>query len=104
MNPLSSHVTRNQQNAARAWVGFVVVYLVVVAVVGIGLSVKNHTGSGIGDGRQVHSCYTPGGPYYVKGVPQELQRCPNPTTSQLKQPGMGQVGVSERILRDLADD
>lgn len=69
--------------AARAYYAFSILFFVGFIGAGYVLAAQNGRGSGFGDGHTVQSCSTPGGPYYVRHLPQEVQDCPNPTSSQL---------------------
>jgi hypothetical protein len=84
--------------AARAYYAFSILFFVVFIAAGYVLAAQNGRGSGFGDGYTVQSCHTPGGPYYVKHLPKEVQQCPNPTSSQLKYPGQNLVGNPEKLL------
>jgi len=68
--------------AARAFIVFSIVFFVGAIATGYVLAAMNGRGSGFGDGYTVQSCHTPGGPYYVKRLPKELQSCPNGTTGR----------------------
>ena len=85
--------------AARAYYVFSILFFVGFIAAGYVLAAMNGQGSGFGDGHTVQSCSTPGGPYYVRHLPKEVQDCPNPTSSQLKYPGQNRVGDPEKLLR-----
>lgn len=70
--------------AAWAFVAFTVLFFTAAITTTFVLAAKNGRGSGFGDGYTVPSCFTPGGPYYVKHLAISEQPCPNGLTSQLK--------------------
>ena len=83
--------------AARAYYAFSIIFFVGFIAAGYVLAAQNGRGSGFGDGHTVQSCFTPGGPYFVRNLAEELQACPNPTSSQLKYPGQNRVGIAEKL-------
>ena len=84
--------------AARAYYVFSILFFVGFIAAGYVLAAQNGRGSGFGDGHTVQSCFTPGGPYYVKHLSKDVQDCPNPTSSQLKNPGQNRVGDPAKLL------
>ena len=79
---MSPQLTERKLRVARAWFAFTFVFF--AAFMGIALFLAlTHSGVGFGDGRLVQSCYTPGGPYFVKGTPVASQPCPNNHTAQV---------------------
>lgn len=86
------YTSKEKARAATAFYIFSAVWFVLFVSAGYVMAHMNDRGSGIGDGYTVQSCFTPGGPYYVKRLPRAEQACPNPTTSQLKYPGQSRVG------------
>jgi hypothetical protein len=69
--------------ATRAYVTFSILFFVFTVGTGFVLAAHYGYGSGPWDSHTVWSCYTPGGPYYVKGVPRSRQPCPSPTSTAL---------------------
>jgi hypothetical protein len=90
------YASSQKLRACRAYYLFSILFFVGFIAAGFVLSAQNGRGSGFGDGYTVQSCYTPGGPYYVKHLPREQQHCPNSLSSQLKRPGQSEVGIPEK--------
>jgi hypothetical protein len=72
------------RKALRTWVIASVLFVVIGVTIGIVIGEEKGYGAGPWDGRNVWSCYTPGGPYYVSNVPRAQQPCPNNTSTPLR--------------------
>jgi hypothetical protein len=69
--------------ATRAYVVFSILFFVVTVSIGFVLAAQKGYGAGPWNSHTVWSCYTPGGPYYLKDRPRSLQPCPSPYSTAL---------------------
>lgn len=76
-------ISPDREKAIKAYVAMSIMFFVVI--IGAGFVIGADRGYGIGpwDTDTVHSCYTPGGPYYVPDKPRSEQPCPSETSAGL---------------------
>lgn len=67
----------DKEKAIRAYVAFSLLFFLIAVGTGFVLAADRGYGTGPWDSDTVHSCYTPGGPYYVEDRPRSEQPCPS---------------------------
>jgi len=79
--------TPNKLRATRAFIAMSILFFVFTVGTGFVIAANKGYGAGPWDSHTVWSCYTPGGPYYLKDRPRSLQPCPSPYDSAIDSHG-----------------
>jgi hypothetical protein len=77
----------NKLKATRAYIAMSILFFVFTVGIGFVIAANKGYGAGPWDSHTVWSCYTPGGPYYLKDRPISRQPCPSPYSTAIDSHG-----------------